>query len=100
MTEESEASDGERVNKHSLLWRSEKLNKLVRKLDTRSKEASGKNVFLKKERVEKYPSQESPPGNAPSWTLRSSADQAISTPSRLGVTTTTRSVQESGSDQE
>ena len=61
------------------------LNKLVRKLDNRSKQATGKNVFLKKERIDKSSSLISPPSSAPRWAVcqcEGSAVEPVSTPSR------------------
>ena len=66
---------------------------MVRKLDNRSKQAPGKNVFLKKERIDKSPSLISPPSNSPRWAVRQSEGSAAepgSTPSRAENNSTSR----------
>jgi hypothetical protein len=79
MSEGSDASNGEKINRHPLEWRSEKLNRLVAMLDDRTQK-SAKHSFHRKERVEKSPSAAPPPADAPSWTLKPTRERESTPP--------------------
>lgn len=70
MTEESEG-ENDCINQHKPIWRSQALEKLVRRLDKRITRQYHGGSFQRKERMQSSPSLlSSPPAGAPSWALQ------------------------------